>query len=312
MHPAVLIALSLLLILPGCLGSDPDEPPGDGVPDEPDEQPEQANGTGPPELVPGMAWTYTSSGVYNTGGEVTIVVARADEDGYLLAGQDPADLVEQIVWGNPILGPLDRELNPIPSEEGGTWMAFDWPLVDGKTWTDEEGRTHTVEARTLETPAGSTDGFLLTRTSEGGSNVTWTYAPSIGYLTSFELESRGVVWERFDLVGMGSAGSWTWFERFERFEAGGDQATAEPFEVPGERDALVVSAGGRDSARVVLTPPPGSGGEAWNYQAPEDQAWTYGVLDAHPGTWLAGTAAPEDGFGWFAAEAVTWITGSTT
>lgn len=261
-----------------------------------------------PVLEPGTAWTYETTGVYNTGEAFTVTVAEAPSaGGYLFAGETQEDLLEDIVWGRVWHGPVSTALNPLDPEGAERIMLFDFPLWDGKTWMDGD-REVTVEANPVPTPRGDVEGFVMERQHEDGF-LRWTYSEEVGYMTSFEATTGGVTFQELTLVSQGETGSWTWYERLEgRVDTGGNEPSVEVQSISEEADSVVVSAGTHGEASIVVQPPAASGMGPWMHQGDDGQAWTYRGFQATEGPWTFSTQAREDAMAWVSAQPVTWVT----
>jgi hypothetical protein len=253
-----------------------------------------------PDLEAGWSWTYATAGVYNTGDAFTIVVAEAGPDGYLFAGAGPEDVVEDVVWGRTWFGPMDRDLVLDPQRASGTFpeahiVLFDFPLEDGKTW-DSGAATVTARATDVPGPNGLTlPGFKMTLGSDG---PTWTYAPSIGYLTSYRSNVLDIVIDE-----VGTSDSWTWYEPGPRVSAW--MLHADTMDVPAESDAVIASAGGQGAAAATVTPAPG--GVPWTFQTSDTYGYEYVILPANEGAWSASAVAGAGSTGGVDAVAVTWL-----
>jgi len=310
------MGLVLLMVpitaLAGCLGGEETPPPGEDPEAGPDAAtPPEDPGAGRPVLTPGLAFTFSSDGVYDLLAEWTVVVVPRG-DGYLLAGASEDDLVGEIVWDNGFFGAVDADLNR--PERRDVWRWFDFPLVDGKTWQNGE-RTVVVRAADVRTPSGTEPGFVMRITLETGS-IEWEYAPSIGFITSFFVDSRGAVWERFRLERVHSSSSWVWYEAGDRIERAQDteRAAAGVFEVPAGFDALALSVGGTPGGRVVVgRPDPRAPTYTWEHPGTEGEDWVGVLLPATPGRWSYATLDPVSaeprGYAWIAAHPVRWLRG---
>ena len=261
-------------------------------------------GVGAPELVVGTSFTFRNDGIYDGEERFTTVVARADERGYLLAGATEADLPSVIAWGRPFFGEKGREL----TEREGEGM-YDFPLVDGKTWSWGELEVTATAARVV-TPGGAEDGFEMRTTTAGGTIITWTYAPSIGFLTQWSWGNERGMYENALLESVGTSTSWVWYEELGRFRTGkvapDVPLDAQTFEPPGGTDAWAVSAGGMPGNHVVVTPPPGAG-QPWTFESADGEAWATTILPAAAGPWTLEAAWPQEGYAHAEIVAVTWL-----
>lgn len=307
----VLLALLLTPALAGCLAGSSDAPASQPATDE-DVGVEQAPPLlenlelSAPDLDPGHAWTYTASGRWAAQDAFTVVVAENTTDGYLFAAAKPAQLAAEIAWGRPWFGELDPELAEThTAQDGGGDQLFDFPLTDGKTWTQAD-RTMEARAANVSTPLGMEPGFVIT--AEGpDTSGSWSYAPSVGYLTWYRFNSGGEEVLNVSLQRLGSQTDWAWFEQHARLhveEGAGPQA--DTFEVSEEADAVVGYAGGDPGATVSLTPPPP--GSPWTYRFEGDSYENIDVLlPAQPGTWMGMTHAEGNSTAYVRVAAVSWL-----
>ncbi|MDX1612046.1 MAG: hypothetical protein R3185_06725, partial [Candidatus Thermoplasmatota archaeon] len=220
MQPKLWLVILSLLLLAGCLTGQAGPGPAEG-PDAPGARVGQgqdapdASGVPAPTLRPGTAFTFATAGLQDGEEEVTAVVARSGPDGYLLAGADQGDLATGIAFSRWWLGPVDAHLNPQHPETGERMdHILSFPLYNGKTWPLGN---HNVTARAapVPVPGGLAEGFEM-RWGYGRGNLTWTYAPSIGYLTTYQWEEKGTVLEAARLTDVGQASAWTWYEELRR------------------------------------------------------------------------------------------------
>lgn len=308
------LLLSLLLLTAGVAGcmSD-DEDPSGGAGDGSgagDDGSDQGSGSGPgdqapretgipaPSLQPGRAWTYEATGVYDTGTTLTIVVAEATDEGYLFAGKDPADLVEEVAWDRPWQGPMDAELNPA---DGDGPRLFDFPLDDGKTWRSGD-QTVTARIGQIPHPDGPRVGLIMSAATGDGSR-TWTYDPQVGYMTSYQSTQGNTTYLQLNLTEVTTSETWTWFEPHD--QAFTDGSTPGTLEVSSDATGVVVSAGGWGGGQAQLVPPL-TGPSPATYQFTDEERWTYDVYEAAEGSWHLTAQSPPDGLGYIQATAVTW------
>lgn len=296
------------LLAGGCLGSvESEDPPGLPPGDESDVEEENDTNVSrveAPDLEEGRAWTYEATGFYNTGEEVTIVVAEATENGYLFAGHEPRDLLEDVAWGRVWQGPMTSQLNPQAPDGSERLRLFDFPLQDGKTWPMGDG-TVTATRTTVPTPDGEAEGFLLEREHEDGS-TRWTYQEDLGYLTSYEAVTADTTFLSLDLVRVETLEAWTWYERLgDRVDVGGNQPDAATASVPGQASALVVSASAENGSRAVAAPPPPAA-PPWMHHVEGQAEWTYEDLPSHAGSWTFSTSGQDGAFAWISAQPVKW------
>lgn len=310
MRPLPLL-LAAALTLAGCLGSeetDPDETNSSMGPSE------GGDGTGLPapvgvpasDLQVGTSFTFSTRGLWEGEERVTVVVAEASDEGYLLAGASPEDLPTDIAWNQPFFGQVDRSLRETRGDR--TNALFEFPLHDGKTWAWGDGEVVVTE-RDVPTPAGSEPGFELVYTVRNWT-TTYTYAPSLGFLTSMRAGNADHVFHDAVLESVGTSNTWTWYEELGRFwperPADGAPFGTTTFELPEGADALVASVGATEGNRVVLAPP---GRQPWTFEATSPpESWAVVIFPAAPGPWTASTLDPE-GWAWAEMVAVRW-TGS--
>lgn len=309
MRALVLALLALTAGLAGCMGDgeDPDAAPDDGTDREDragdpgsgrDTGSQRETGIPAPTLPVGRAWTYEATGVYDTGTTVTIVVAQATDEGYLLAGKAPGDLLEEVSWDRPWQGQVDLELNPA-GEDGST--LFDFPLDQGKTWEDR-GATVTARIGQIPHPDGQRIGLIMSTETEDGERV-WTYDPQVGYLTSYRSTRGNTTYLQLNLTETTTSETWTWFE--PHAQAFSDGSAPGMLEVPGEATGVVVSAGGWGGGQAQIVPPL-TGPAPATYQFTDQERWTYDTYEAAEGSWQLTAQSPPQGLGFIQATAVTW------
>lgn len=311
------IACVLAVVLAGCVGGAGPKAsgtPGNGsnATSPQQDDPKDPAGTPAPDLVNGTTFTYEADGVFNPDGSFTVVVRHRDA-GYLFAGAGPADLVGEVVWGRVWFGPQDAELDPV-TDEGSPSRLFDFPLRDGKTW-DWAGREDwPVVARAADVPVpggGTEPGFEMTMESGDAGGWTWTYAPSVGYVTRLtSTGSSGTTYYDLTLTSVGTAEEATWFDaRGESAGecAGGDEPAKQTTLSVSDADAVVVSTGFAGNGSAAIQPPPTSqmGPVGWLWTSP-DEDWSYQRIEAADGDWTLG-AASNARYACIFAQAVTWI-----
>lgn len=231
-----------------------------------------SSGVAAPVLVSGTAWSYEGVQEYDVVDPFTVVVSLVEGGGSLFLAGAEDDLLYHVRWGDRWFGPRDASLNP----EGR--RSFSWPLVDGASWEYVEGRVVTASA------VGAV--FVI----EGGDDrfrMRYVYDPAVGAISEWRTTLDGVVVDDVRLARVGVAGEGVWFEAGD-LVAVTDPASPQVFDVGGGLDAVVVSAGGKDGARVTVTPP---GGEPWMREfAPSDDpvgSWVHAALPATEGRWTA-------------------------
>lgn len=311
----LLVVVALAGALAGCLGGDeaPDSPedpetgpqaPGDGnggdgsggSGEDPDgDGGEDEASARRPSLSPGLAWRYNVTGHAAAVDETTVVVARAGQAGYLFAGSSPSDLHGEVTRNRSWLGWQTEGLNP----KGDGPRLFDFPLEDGKTWSSPEG-TVTAERAEIEAPMGTFEGYRMT---VDGVNRTWTYAPDVGYLVTYEEGRDEVPMVRLGLESVGTRANATWYtsEATLRLDGPGD-GTADV----ANASAIVLAGGGDPGATVAATAPTTSQQGPWVTQVREGSSWAYERRAPAEGTWRLSASAPPEGTVGAALAAVTW------
>lgn len=311
----LLVVLVLAAALAGCLTGDEDpdapegpgsspEPPDDGsdgtggsgdLDDEPPDPGEEEHGARRPSLSPGLAWQYNATGRAVASDEVNVVVARAGQAGYLFAGATPEDLHGEATRNRSWLGWQTEDLNP----KGEGPHLFDFPLEDGKTWSTPAG-TVTAERETLDTDLGSFEGYRMT---VDGVDRTWTYAPAVGYLVSYE-ETRGdATMVKLELEAVDTRENATWYTPESAVHLqGANDGTADV-----ENASTVLLAGGGDPGATVSVTPPATGMQGpWITQVRDAPSWAYEEREPVEGTWRVSASAPPEADVGAALVAVTW------
>lgn len=284
------VALALALILAGCVGASATPPPkptpmarsdgGSAGATSRDALPKNVTA---PVLPVGRAWTYEGAEFYNEDTKFDVVVARADEKGYLFAAGAEDDLVYNALWGGPWLGERSLSLDSSVVK----WHLLDFPLADGKTWTVADGLVATARAADVATPRGTEPGFVIEGKSDRGGSLRAEYAPSIGNVVKYdETWSNGVVGEAWRMTAVKDNAKWVWYELGTPASAGGPDQPAK-LDVPAGYDAVIASAGGTQGGRTMLE---GPGGAQWSYDFQGAESWHQATLPATPGSW-AGAAA---------------------
>lgn len=239
----------------------------------------------------GTTWTYAATGGWDLGERETVVVAQMEGDGYLFAAASREDLHDTIIWGRPWHGNMDANLNPT-AELWQDKPFFDWPLVDGKNWT---WGNQIATARSEDVPiiGGTEPGF---RVSVAGSSWerSWTYAPSVGWLTSSRWsDGAGDVYEEILLQDVSEGTQGVWYEPGAYGYAGahsGDPVAVGP-NVSVERMTL---ADGYDEIVFIGLGLPGTTGTVhspaapespWTYEGAGYWEWSVHVAPAEPGEW---------------------------
>lgn len=163
-----------------------------------------------PEWRVGDWWTYHfTSDVYGKDFQATLVVGEVTGDGHYLVGMPADDFQDDVLlFHMPPTGRLDAGL--AYDVHDLQFDPFDFPLVDGTTWTTQWATTPlvlTAERGTIETPGGKTDGYAISnggQVEDAGRAVELTYAPSVGWFVTHERAyPDGRVLERIELVDHG-------------------------------------------------------------------------------------------------------------
>lgn len=274
--------------------------------------------TAAPVLAEGTKLTYRGEGLFNVDGTFSIVVqppspeAPDGGEGYLFAAAGPADLLEEVVWDRVWFGPQDASLNPVVGGESPPRL-FDFPLEDGKTWQWDGRPDWPVEARSADValPDGGTEpGFEMTMDAGGqGTRWTWTYAPSVGYVTRLTSADDGATYYDLTLESVDRADGWTWFEPATDTTgvcAGGDGPAGQATLTVSGASSVVISTGILGRGTAAVTPPPTSqmGPVTWLWPQPSDD-WGYDLVDGADGDWTLAAASP-DTYACAFARAVTW------
>lgn len=273
------IGTALLLVaalLAGCAAEAP-TPPSVPLDEREESQPAPLVAERPTHAV-GRAWTYEGDEQYNEDAAFTVVVARADRDGYLFAGAAEDDVVYAALWGSPWIGERDLDGDP----EGVNHL--DFPIEDGKSWALNERMTVTARARDVRTPMGTERGFVIEGTSER-SRVSYDYSPSLGAITRYEggpLE--GDPWDVVRLTGVAENSEWVWYERGELVVVANPHEP-QAFELDEGFDAVLASAGGSGGGRALVVPP--GGAQPWSVEFGDDEDWRHATFDAVAGQWSA-------------------------
>jgi hypothetical protein len=261
-----------------------------------------------PALFPGEAFTYKTSGIYNTGREETLVVASRNASGYLFAGASKEDLYESAVWGREWTGPHTLGFDPVGEDAR---HLFDFPLAEGKSWAFSKDVTVVAH----KTPAG-----YHIQASGGKSTVSYDYDASVGFLSRYH-SSAERPYDAIDLVKASRVTGYAWYVPGPAADAGTGAPAPVPrgtpapdvatLDVPAGFDAMLLSPGGT-SGSVTVTPPGGAQPFSWQAAA-GGESWAYAALPATEGKWVLAAAPGSDpnGFSFVRAVAVKWVSGST-
>lgn len=313
MRAPVLAILLLSAALAGCLTGEQADDDDDGdsrdsdlfIPGEddeaelPDRDGSNRSFSSPPLLSEGLVWTYELGGTTAHAEELGVVVARRNASGYLFGGRGPADLSAEIHGDRPWLGGQSGDLNPT----GDDRVLFDFPLVDGKTWSwgDVE-----VTAKRGEVPGldGSTTGFEMTFTS-GELTRSWTYAPEVGYLTSYSESRGGTTTVELTITDIGLRSNATWYRSLASYRVSGGGPPGS-ISVDEDADALVLGLTGAQGSQATVSPPLTSGMGPTSYHV---QAAYGGAYDQHPpagGDWQLTSTPPPTGSMEASLTSVAW------
>lgn len=269
-------------------------------------------------LPVGLALTYEAAGAWDRLGEVTVVVASNGSQGQLFAGRSRSDLAEEMAFPcRPWMGDLDADLNPLGSDGTPYWKLFDWPLKDGKSWTfdDDPAVEVTAERASIPGPGGPREGIRI----QGGSenlDLTYTYDPDVGYLTTFQEDWRGTRVLDLRLVEVARSEEWIWGEVGEEASTCGDPTGTSPpppastLDVPSEADAVFATAGSIGDGTTSVTPPPTNGSEPWTHEHVPEEQWVYEAFDALEGAWSLEAVGRPDALeqGTYTCTSVVWVT----
>ncbi len=312
MHAAAVISIIVALTVTGCVE---DGAPSQAARDtaasataQAEEPPTTAPiGLAAPVLPLGRSWTYAADEFYYGERTITVVVAKVTPTGYLLAASAREQLPPEIAWGDQFwFGERDLDLNRVETADRSAWIGFDFPLVDGKTWSS--GRWNvTARATQVETPDGVVAGFRMTRDTDRGT-VFWEYAPAVAYLTRYYAEFDGVVFTDLKLKQVGRSTEWAWYERGPRASAADTPGEAAVLDVPPGYDAVILSAGAARGGRVSVVLPPTSGAAPWSFTTDASETWEHAILPAHEGKWGLVVASEDSAFAGIWAHTVRWLT----
>lgn len=313
MRRRVLVFL-LALALSGCAGAGNGSKPlpsgTDPVSESPEEWVVQA-----PELLVGQSWTYRTGGYWDAMETVTIVVARADADGYLFAGASEEDLLDEVFWDRDYLGPMSQDLHPLDAEgarTGAPLVAF--PLQNGSTW--RLYNMDVVASGTMISVLGTMEqGFQIVG-EDDGRRVEVEYAPSVGAVTHFAyIPGADGPAQALDLVEVGDSSPWVWLEQSAAVTASSVVEPASSAANPPEMlpvtdtdDAVMLWGLAAPGSKGVAVPPDGA--SPWTFDGDGVPNFRFTVLPAAEGLWQI-TGVPGDPEGWvyLQAHAVRWIKG---
>lgn len=204
-HRALLPVVLLLLVVPlaGCIGGDAGGGPGAPAAGADGDGGDGADGQGNQSLDvdlerldrPTLAvhdwWTYDVSGPWTTEGSHTVFSHVVDSTGYQMA-TDSADQMSWWLfwdwWGlGPMLGQVDRELNPVDGP-----VLLDFPLTHNKAWTaatEGDGSWDLVAHLVENQPTGVGDlpAYHIVGTNETGWQIIVVYSPVVKGYALYEL-----------------------------------------------------------------------------------------------------------------------------
>ena len=311
----LLRCLVAMVLLSGCAGPDDDSDsdgassPDEGQPGPGDALPAQVQA---PILEVGQAWTFRTAGYWDFTEEITVVVARADAQGYLLAGATEADLADEVAWDRAYFGAVDLALQPSDGGYGG-WLQF--PLTDGATWSIA-GVPVQATVGNVSSPAGDVPGFII-RGETANIRIELDYAPSLAAVTHYALSHPGQDGpaDTLDLVSTGTATSWVSIERGDEayyspvFGDAAEAGTLPPgqIDVTAEDDAVYVWAIADDGARVAVHT---GSATIWTFEGSGTPNFRLERFPATPGPWTV-TATPGDVESWAYVQmhAIRYVTG---
>jgi hypothetical protein len=298
--------LIVALLLAGCMGGTPnaDPPPdnrgGDGTAD-----PEGTWQIPAPLLAQGRSWTYTASGFWEIPSEITIVVARADTSGYLLAGGTREELQNEVIWDVPYFGERDLALEPVGARDRHNGPMLVFPIAENRTW-EFRGTNVFAQRAEIEVMGRTLDGVRIHGT-DGGFEVLIEYAPEVGYITRYRETwgTMGLAWS-LELASVGERSDWAWFELgAEVFMNSMEEPVT--LEVTDEEEAVIIWWIGDETSRGIVAPPPG-GPLPFLHEGQGSPRFVAEIHDAVPGAWrFAGIQGDEEGFVYYQAHALRWV-----
>lgn len=231
---------------------------------------------------------------FATGFGCVFAVAEIDDDGGFFVGPACGVVaVEDRVFDYPWFGRLTSDLG---GHYADTALAFyDWPLVDGKSWTTAwpdgdggsfEATVTAVYEPQLAGPEGTEPGFVLVAYFDGEAFARWDYLPSLEWWSFFEyLGDSGF---RFDVLAKTDGWSGAVYEaRASMISVSGPMHTPLVVNVREGDDLLyvVVERAGSALGQIMLTGPDGtvvprdmgSSGPfiVWSVEDPAPGQWTY-------------------------------------
>jgi hypothetical protein len=216
--PVLAVVLLLTAPVAGCLGGDgPDTGSDDGGDGS-------SNPTADsPQWQTGHQWTYSASAANISETELEMIVYNITADNFRIGSVSKKQaLVHAVTNVNPFIGRIQKG-NLAVYEDGKPRAMYDFPLEDGKTWQTKifvstHGSTLTAKAHydpSIETDAGTYEGYRVWATNDAGFNATYDYLPAIEFFSSLRVETAdGVVLNELDLQGFEEQASGTgWFVR---------------------------------------------------------------------------------------------------
>jgi hypothetical protein len=307
------LAVLFFVLVAGCAQGGPGAPPPTAT-SVVEASPERNMTVEAPMHPVGRAWTFSGTQQYNPDTDITIVVAAATPEGYLLAGAAEDDVVYEALWGNPLMGNVDAAFTR--ADWGRAALRF--PLSDGASWEYREGVTVTARRASVEMPQGSDEGFVITGESER-TTYRWDYSPALGQIVRHSAVGKdGTVYDDYHLTRVTDGQHWTWYELGALTVVEGPESPGS-FDVPAGFDAVIASAGGVTGARASVR---GPSGEEWTTEFTGEEEWHHGVLPATPGRWSALVAGRVDvpdgpelpveqpiGWGYMHVAPVRWLRG---
>ena len=313
---AVLFAAIITALFAGCTGDDASQPAPPAAAQDPGTDVQGPWRLDAPVLSVGRSWTYELGGFWDATPSLTIVVARADANGYLLAAATRDELVNEVAWDVPYLGeftpafaPLgahdDAALLAFPIEENATWNYFRIPLAARPAQVEVLGRL--VPGVRIE---GATDRVTM----------LIEYAPEVGFLTRYEQRHGEAIAWSMRLTATGNTSDWAWFERGNEVYTGGladspgawtpspDGIDSDPpaeLVVVDEDDEVLLWWVGSTGSRGVVAPPTG---QPYTLDGRGEPNFEIRRYEATPGSWrLTGTPGDANGWAYLQGHAVRWV-----
>lgn len=317
-------ALLVAALVAGCFGPadppDSDAGPADGSADTVTETPAGVWQLEAPHLTVGQAWTYSLAGFWDATTELTVVVAEASREGYLMAAGSIAELGNEVAWDLPYLGRFAGDLSIVNGWPQAPLLKF--PMTENLTWEYYDQLNVTVHRAEVEALGEAYDGARIEGANDEATFLV-EYAPDIGFVTKLAVHEGGELAWSLDLTAIASGVTeWAWFERGNEVFGGGlvdgpafwDPASEPPRPSPpadlvvgDEDDAVVVWWLGAEGSTGLVAPPP-AGPPAETFEGAGAPNFELRSFAAVPGSWRF-SGAPGDANGWayFQGHAVRWV-----